>query len=92
MYFLLQIGAEPRYGAFYGEGSNPIVVADLFCSGTERNLLSCRRNIFGITHCNDYEEAGVKCLGICITNFFLTVVWGGYIAELPNYSKLFHYL
>ena len=71
---LLHTGAEPRYGAFYGEGSNPIVVADLFCSGIERNLLSCQRNIFGITHCNDYEEAGVKCLGIYI---YLTVVQGG---------------
>ena len=59
-------GAEPRYGAFYGEGSQPLLVADMFCSGTERDLLTCQRNVFGITHCNAYEEAGVKCLGMYI--------------------------
>ena len=56
-------GAVPRYGAFYGESSMPIVVADLWCSGTELNLLSCNRNILGVAHCSSYEEAGVKCLG-----------------------------
>lgn len=58
------LGAEPRYGAFYGEAVRPIVVADLFCSGTESDVLSCERNVFGITHCQEYEAAGIKCLGM----------------------------
>ena len=63
-YFDLLSGAEPRFGAFYGQGSRPLIVADLSCSGAESDLLSCQRNVFGITHCQDYEEAGVKCRGI----------------------------
>ena len=61
---MISLGAEPRYGAFYGEGARPIIVADLSCSGTENDVLSCERNVFGITHCQEYEEAGVKCLGM----------------------------
>lgn len=57
-------GAEPRYGAFYGEAVRPMIVADLFCSGTESDLLSCERNVFGVTHCQEYEAAGIKCLGM----------------------------
>lgn len=52
-----------------------MIVADLFCSGTESDLLSCERNVFGVTHCQEYEAAGIKCLGMstpdqtCNTNF-----------------------
>lgn len=56
-------GAVPRYGAFFGESTAPILVADLSCSGTEQGLLSCDRSVFGITHCSGYEEAGVTCIG-----------------------------
>ena len=41
-----------------------MIVADLFCSGTETDLLSCERNVFGVTHCQEYEAAGIKCLGM----------------------------
>ena len=40
-----------------------MIVADLSCSGRESDVLSCERNVFGITHCQEYEAAGVKCLG-----------------------------
>ena len=41
-----------------------MIIADLFCSGTESDILSCERNVFGITHCQEYEAAGIKCLGM----------------------------
>jgi hypothetical protein len=40
-----------------------MIIADLSCSGTESDILSCERNVFGITHCQEYEAAGIKCLG-----------------------------
>ena len=46
------------------KGSQPVVVADLFCSGTETDILSCPRNVFGISDCQYNEGAGVKCQGI----------------------------
>ena len=58
------LGAEPRYGTFYGEAVRPMIIADLSCSGTESDILSCERTVFGITHCQEYEAAGIKCLGM----------------------------
>jgi len=60
---LLSTGATARYGAFFGQGSGPIFLADLFCSGIESSLLDCNRNIYGVTHCQHYEDAGVECQG-----------------------------
>ena len=62
--FSLILDAVPRYGAFYGRSSGPIFLADLFCSGTESSLLDCNRNLYGITHCYHFEDAGVECQGL----------------------------
>jgi deleted-in-malignant-brain-tumors protein 1 len=56
-------GAKPRYGSFYGKGSGPIFLANMYCTGSEFNLLDCNRNMYGVQDCKHYEDAGVKCLG-----------------------------
>lgn len=54
--------AEAQYLAFYGEGTDPIIMDDVKCGGTEESLLQCR-GVF--THnCVHMEDAGVSCLGM----------------------------
>ena len=60
---LFNPGAVPRYGAFYGQGSGPIFLADLQCIGTEQSLLDCDANVYAFSHCYHYEDVGVQCQG-----------------------------
>ena len=48
---------------FFGEGSGPIFIDDVECSGRESSLLSCASNAIGFHNCNHSEDAGVKCEG-----------------------------
>ena len=51
--------AEARFEAFYGEGTDPIIMDDVKCNGLESSLLQCR-GVF--THnCQHREDAGVSC-------------------------------
>lgn len=63
MYVLTLLGSRPRYGAFYGQGSGPIFLSGLGCSGSENRLLNCSRDVLGGEYCNHYEDAGVACQG-----------------------------
>lgn len=56
-------GAIARRRAYFGSGSGPILLADMFCSGDESSLLDCNRNMFGMLSCNHFEDAGVTCEG-----------------------------
>ena len=52
--------------AYYGQGSGPIWLNRLYCTGTESNLLECRRrydigNSYGCSH---LEDVSVVCPGI----------------------------
>ena len=48
---------------FFGEGSGPIFIDDVVCSGRESSLLSCASNAIGFHDCDHSEDAGVKCEG-----------------------------
>ena len=58
------IGATTRYGAFYGSGSGPIFLSNLWCNGNEKSILQCSRDMYSIRSCRHYEDAGVKCIGM----------------------------
>ena len=49
--------------AFFGQGSGPIFLDNVQCTGTESNLTQCDHNEIGVHNCRD---AGVICLGIHI--------------------------
>ena len=58
-------GATPRYNAFYGQGSGPIWLDDLLCTGREQRLVDCPVSTGGIgmvDFCNGHaDDAGVTC-------------------------------
>ena len=58
-------GAIARPNAFFGQGTGPIWLDDLLCSGNERRLVDCpvlTGGIGMIDFCNGHaDDAGVVC-------------------------------
>ncbi|XP_025103164.1 uncharacterized protein LOC112569537 [Pomacea canaliculata] len=48
--------------SFYGQGSLPILLDDVICSGNESSLSECRHNPVGENDCNHQEDVGVDCI------------------------------
>ena len=66
--------------AHYGEGSGTIWFDNVFCKGTETNLLQCTHGGAGVHNCQHSEDAGVKCSRECrkndtIFNYSLDVIY-----------------
>ena len=51
--------ATARSFAFFGQGTDPIVLDDVRCTGTESRLIDCPYT--AIDNCNHFEDAGVTC-------------------------------
>ena len=51
--------------ATFGEGTGPIWLDDVTCSGLENKLLDCYSNGLGENNCDHTEDAGVRCEGMC---------------------------
>ena len=45
----------------YGQGTGPILLSGLDCSGSESSLLSCKHDGIGEHYCAHSEDAGVRC-------------------------------
>lgn len=55
-------GARTAYSAaYFGSGSGPIWLDDVFCDGSEYFVQECAHNGFGANDCNHLEDAGVEC-------------------------------
>eukprot|EP00057_Strongylocentrotus_purpuratus_P009587 XP_011664061.1 PREDICTED: deleted in malignant brain tumors 1 protein-like [Strongylocentrotus purpuratus] len=48
--------------AWFGEGSEEILLSHVGCDGTEDNLADCAHLGFGVHNCQHNEDAGVTCL------------------------------
>ena len=58
---LLSGVAKARVMAYFGEGTGPIHVDNVKCSGEERSLADCIKQAPGTHNCRHSEDAGVIC-------------------------------
>ena len=55
------IGSVSVFYAAFGQGTGPIYLGNVGCTGMESSLLSCSHSGIGVTYCGHYEDAGVVC-------------------------------
>ena len=60
---LINPGAIAVGSQFFGEGTRPILITNINCSGTEQSLLNCMHNN-GSTCTTERDDAGVVCQGL----------------------------
>ena len=56
-------GATAFRTAFFGQGTGPILLDNLGCTGNEIKLVNCPHNGIGIDNCVHAEDAGLRCAG-----------------------------
>ena len=64
--FLNPTGARAYYRAYFGQGTGPIHLGYVWCTGPEYRLLSCYHNLAFLYFCTHAEDVGVKCHGMSV--------------------------
>ena len=54
-------GAVARLDAVYRQGTGPILLSNVQCSGNEQRLFECQHNSLDVGSCRHTEDAGVDC-------------------------------
>ncbi len=53
--------AIARVGAVFGQGSGPVILSDVICSGQETSLHNCTSDRTRASSCPHSQDAGVTC-------------------------------
>ena len=73
MYFTS--GAIAKSNAYFGQGSESILLDNVQCTGNETSIFSCSHNSIGSHDCDHHEDAGVVCVeGEYINSFLIFIV------------------
>ncbi|XP_030841141.1 lysyl oxidase-like 2 isoform X1 [Strongylocentrotus purpuratus] len=48
----------------FGRGPGRILLDEVECLGTEKNLLACEHNPIGVTDCSHSEDVGIRCIDV----------------------------
>ena len=59
-----------KTNGYFGSGTGPILLSNLYCTGTESSLLECNQQSCGVTSCTHSNDAGVICECKSYCNFF----------------------
>ena len=78
-------GSVALSGASFGEGTGRILLDNVQCTGSERELRNCTASTNGINSCIHAQDAGLRCLsGIHFILFSMSAgidtgffAWGG---------------
>ena len=64
--------AEAWSQARFGEGSGPVMLDEVRCTGNELSLEQCPKSSWGEHDCDHKEDAGVSCTPLTGRNFTLS--------------------
>ena len=56
------LGAQAFSSATFGQGTVPIIMTNVMCSGTESQLAGCTHDGVPVQGCSHSKDAGVRCL------------------------------
>ena len=68
----LNLGATVYHHAYFGRGTGPILVQNVWCTGLESSLLQCPWTVHQ-SGCYHSEDAGIRCEGISKSYYFLSI-------------------
>ena len=60
------LGAVALPQAPFGQGTGPILLDNLFCTGTQLYLFNCTHNGVGNHNCAHSEDAGLRCVNTTV--------------------------
>ncbi|NXF81024.1 NETR protein, partial [Sclerurus mexicanus] len=70
--------------AHYGQGSGPILLDEVQCSGNELSLDQCKKSDWGQQNCDHIEDAGVSCDPFTGTDLQL------FASQMPSFVPLYY--
>ncbi len=61
--------------AGFGQGTGPILLDNVRCTGNEPELANCQANSVGAHNCGHQEDAGVTCQRVPVGKSYNSVHW-----------------